>query len=131
VYEIKWPLRVIAYACAAICLGIAAVGVRDDLAHGHWPWPLAVGLTALALLALWLGTGVVTLDQNGIAKKFLWHSVSLRWDEITEVRLHKRDGGAIELRGNLRKLIVDSRFVAPAHLQQEIAQRTKLQPIRD
>jgi hypothetical protein len=72
-------------------------------------------LLAFGPLGLWFGTGVVTSDQNGITKRFLWHSVSLRWNEITEVRLHKKDDGAIELRGNLRKLIVDSRFVA-AHV---------------
>jgi hypothetical protein len=88
-------------------------------------------LLAFGPLGLWFGTGVVTSDQNGITKRFLWHSVSLRWNEITEVRLHKKDDGAIELRGNLRKLIVDSRFVAPMYLENEIAQQTKLEPLMD
>jgi hypothetical protein len=129
VYEIKWQLRAVAYAGAALSFGLGVANLRDDLARRGWI--AAMFLLAFGLLAVWFGTGNVTSDQNGITKRFLWHSVALRWDEITEVRLHKRDGGAIELRGNLRKLIVDSRFVAPTYLQQEITQRTKLQPLRD
>lgn len=129
VYAIKWQLRVVAYAGAALSFGLGAANLRDDLARRGWI--VEMFLLAFGILALWFGTGNVTSDQNGITKRFLWHSVSLRWDEITEVRLHKRDGGAIELRGNLRKLIVDSRFVAPTYLRQEIARRTKLQPLRD
>jgi hypothetical protein len=129
VYEIKWQLRAAAYLAAALFFGLAAVGLRDDFGRGRWLVDLL--LLAAGLLGLWFGTGVVTSDQNGITKRFLWHSVSLRWNEITEVRLHKRDCGAIELRGNLRKLIVDSRFVAPLYLENEIAQRTKLEPLRD
>lgn len=129
VYEIKWPLRAVAYAGAALCIGLTIVGFRDDLARGRWL--VSVLFMAFTLLAVWFGTGVVTSDQKGITKRFLWHSVFLRWDEITEIRLHKRDGGAIELRSNRRKLIIDSRFVAPTYLQQEIAQRTKLQALRD
>jgi hypothetical protein len=128
-YEIKWQLRVSAYLAAALSFGFVAVNLRYDVAQGRWLTNLF--LLAFGLLGLWFGTGLVTSDQNGITKKFLWHSVSLRWNEITEVRLHKRDGGAIELRGNMRKLIVDSRFVAPMYLENEIAQQTKLEPLRD
>ncbi len=129
-YEIKWQMRAVAYASAALWFGFAFYGLRDDVAS-HGRWPLDLLLLALGLISLWFGSGVVTTDQTGITKTSCWHSASLRWDEIAEVRLHKRDGGAIELRGNSRKLIVDSRFVAPAYLQNEIAERTKLQPLRD
>ena len=129
VYGIRWPLRVGAYLFAVLFFGLAAADFREEFARGHWLMDLL--LLAIGLLGLWFGTGVVTSDQNGITKRFLWHSVSLQWNEITEVRLHKRDGGAIELRGHLRKLIVDSRFVAPMYLENEIAQKTKLEPLRD
>jgi hypothetical protein len=129
VYGIRWPLRAVAYAAAALGLVLAFVDLRVELVGGRWPISVLFGV--LALGAVWFGTGVVTSDQNGISKRFLWRCSSLRWEDITEVRLHKRDGGAIELRGKARKLIVDSRFVAPAHLQREIEQRTRLQPLRD
>ena len=46
------------------------------------------------------------------------------WEDIREIRLHKRMG-ALELRGDGKKLIVESRFVARAHLPREIEQRNK------
>lgn len=58
-------------------------------------------------------SGVVLTDQNGITKKSLWKSQVFRWEEIPQVQVHKRDAGAIELRAGSRRLIVDSRFVAP------------------
>ena len=129
VYGVRWPVRVVAYAAAVLFLVLAFVDLRPDFASGRWP--VNVLCVMLAFGAAWFGTGVVTLDQNTISKKFLWRSSSLEWEEICEVKYHKRDGGAIELRGNGKKLIVDSRFVAPAHLRREIEQRTKLQPVTD
>jgi hypothetical protein len=129
VYGIRWPVRAVAYAAAVLCLVLAFIDLREDFSDGRWP--VNVLFAALALGAAWFGTGVVTSDQKAISKRFLWHSSSLKWEEISEVRLHKRDGGAIELRGNGRKLIVDSRFVAPAHLRREIEQHTKLPPLTD
>ena len=82
-----------------------------------------------ALMGLWLGSGAVTTNQSGITKSVIWHSRSFRWDDITEIRLHKNDGGAIDLRAGKQKLIIDVRFVARQHLLTEIIARTKLQPI--
>jgi hypothetical protein len=129
VYGIRWPVRAVSYAGAVLCLVLVFVDLRADFSDGRWP--VNVLFAALALGAAWFGTGVVTSDQKAISKRFLWHSSSLNWEEISEVRLHKRDGGAIELRGNGRKLIVDSRFIAQAHLRREIEQRTQLQPLTD
>ena len=129
VYGIKWPVRAVAYAAAVLFLVLTFVDLRADFARGRWP--VNVLFAALALGAIWFGTGVVTSGQNGISKRSFWRSSSFRWEDITEVRVHKRDGGAIELRSKARKLIVDSRFVARAHLQREIEQRTKLQPLSD
>jgi len=122
VYGIRWPLRAVAYAAAVLCLVFTFVDMR---------WPVKVLFAVFALGAACFGTGAVTSDKQSISKRFLWHSSSLKWDEISEVRLHKRCGGAIELRGSGRRLIVDSRFVAPTHLQHEIYQSTKLQPLTD
>ena len=125
IYRIKWPVRAAAYTAAVLFLVLAFA----DLAHRRWLGPLL--FVTLALCAVWFGTGVVTSDETAISKRFLWRSSSLRWEEISEIRLHKRDGGAIELRGNAKSLIVDSRFVAPKHLRRAIEQRTKLQPLMD
>jgi len=127
-YNIRWPLRVVAYAGTLLFLVFVFVDVHA-VAGGRWPADLL--FLAFALGFAWFGTGVVTSDQNTISRKFLWYCSSLKWEEISEVRLHKRDGGAIELRGNGRKIVIDSRFVAPAHLVREIEQRTKLQPLTD
>jgi len=129
VYGIRWQIRAVAYADAALFLVLALVDVRAELARGHWL--LNVLFAALALGAAWFGTGAVTSDSKAISKRSLWHTSSLKWEEISEVRFHKRDGGAVELRGNGKKLIVDCRFVAAAHLRREIEQRTKLQPVSD
>ena len=83
----------------------------------------------MALLGLWMAIGVsVTTDEIGITRKNLWHSTLIRWDDITEIRLHKRDGGAIELRAGAQKLIIDVRFMARQHLLNEIVAHTRLQP---
>lgn len=129
IYRIRWPVRAAAYTAAVLSLVFAFADLRADLAGHRWIVPLL--FVTLALGAVWFGTGVVTSDETAISKRFLWRSSSLRWDEISEVRLHKRDGGAIELRGNGKNLIVDSRFVAQVHLRRAIEQRTNLRPLMD
>lgn len=125
----RWPIRAAAYTAALLFLVFAFVDLRAKL-DGRG-WVLLILWLALASGAVWLGTGIVTTNNSAISKGFLWRTSFLRWDEIREIRLHKRDGGAIELRGNGKTLIVDSRFVAPAHLRREVEQRTKLQPLMD
>lgn len=129
IYRIRWPIRAAAYTATVLLLLLAFADLSADFAGRRWLIPLF--LVTLALGAIWFGTGVVTSDETAISKRFLWLSSSLRWDEISEIRLHKRDGGAIELRGNGKKLIVDSRFVARVHLRRAIEQRTKLQPLME
>jgi len=43
--------------------------------------------------------------------------------------VHKKQGGAIELRSGSQKLVIDSRFDAFQHLLNEIEDRTQLQSI--
>jgi hypothetical protein len=129
IYPIRWPVRAAAYTAAVLCLVFAFADLHSDLASRRWPVTLL--FVTLALGSVWFGTGAVTSDETSVSKRFLWHSSSLRWEEISEIRLHRRDGGAIELRGNGKNLIVDSRFVARARLRREIEQRTKLQPLSD
>jgi hypothetical protein len=129
VYDMKWQIRAVglvgAFGCAAWL-----IASRYDSFAARNRFLLLIPAVFL-LLCLWFAIGSVTTDQSGITKKSLWRSRSLRWDEITEVQLHKRDGGAIELHAGLRKLIIDSRFVATTYLLDEIVDRTKLQPRKD
>ena len=98
--------------------------------HHARPDGVLIAITvAFVAAGIWLARGSVTTDQNGITKRGLWYSRSFQWKEITEVRLHKKQGGAIELRFGARKLIIDSRFDAFQHLLNEIEDRTRLRPI--
>lgn len=125
-YRLKWQWPALGYAGVAFCVAMSIWSWRDL----HSPdWTLIIFSVIFALMGLWLGSGAVTTNQSGITKKVLWHSRSFRWDEVTEIRLHKNDGGAIDLRAGGQKLIIDVRFVARQHLLTEIIARTKLQPI--
>jgi len=129
IYGIRWPVRAAAYTAAVLCLVFACA----DLAF-RFSWPSLAGhhtVCDTALGAVWFGTGAVTSHATAVSKRFLWHSSSVKWEDIREIRLHKRDGGALETRGDGKRVIVDSRFVARAHLGREIEQRTKLQPLKD
>jgi hypothetical protein len=123
VYGIKWQWR-----------GFGASGAAFSLVLLIWSWHdlhrpdgvLTVASLIFITIGIWLASGSVRTDRIGITKRALWRSRSLRWDEVTEVRLHKKQGGAIEVRAGSRKLIIDSRFVAFQHLLNEIEAHTKL-----
>ena len=127
VYGIKWHIRALALAAAILSV---AFSVWSQQEQHHVGWELVVMTIVFFLLGVWLASGSVSTTQTSITKRVLWRSLCFRWDQVTEVRLHKRDGGAIELRAGPRKLIVDSRFVASEHLLSEIRSRTQLQPVR-
>jgi hypothetical protein len=126
VHGLKWQIRGVSYLAAAFSLFLSVEGF---LHSEHWAANLL--FVVLAFGALWFGSGVVVTDQTGITKTSLWKSQQLRWDEISQVQVHKRDAGAIELRAGSRRLIVDSRFVASAHLLKEIENHTELPATRD
>jgi hypothetical protein len=93
------------------------------------PDGVLIGLTvAFVAAGTWLAIGSVITDQNGITKKWLWYSRSLQWKQITEIRLHPKQGGAIELRAGTRKLVIDFRLNAFQYLLKEIRSRTQMQP---
>jgi hypothetical protein len=126
VYGIKWQIR--ALGLVAVTLSVAfSVWSRVD--QQYFDWKSVVVAAIFFLLGVWLASGSLTTTPTTITKKVLWRSQSFRWDQVTEIRVHKRDGGAIELRAGQRKLIVDSRFVAFEHLLNEIRSRTQLRPI--
>jgi hypothetical protein len=94
----------------------------------HRPDRGIIALSAtFVTIGLWLASGSVSTNQSGITKRVLWRSHTFQWGDITEIRLHKKQGGAIELRAGPRKLVIDSRFIAFQHLLNEIEDQTKLQ----
>jgi hypothetical protein len=125
-YGVIWQRRVL-----GLTVGIISVVM------GMWPWhdmpfpnPVSISISVVFVaLGLSIGAGSVVTDRIGITKRFLWRSRSFHWKDITEIRLHTRQGGAIELRSGSRKLFVDSRFIAFQHLLTEIKDQTGLEPI--
>jgi hypothetical protein len=49
-------------------------------------------------MCLWIASESLTTKQFGITKKGLGLSHTLGWGDITEIRLHKKQGGAIKSR---------------------------------
>jgi hypothetical protein len=94
VYGLKWQIRMVSYAAAVLFLLLGIEGVRQDLRSARWTIDLL--FAGAAVTCLWFGSGVVLTDQNGKTKKSLWKSQVLRWEEISQVQVHKRDAGAIE-----------------------------------
>ncbi len=84
---------------------------------------------AFILESFWLASGSVSTNANGITKRVLWRSHFLRWADITEVRMHKKRGDAIELRAGSQIIMIDSRFAAFQHLLNEVERHTQLQAI--
>jgi hypothetical protein len=125
-YGIKWQWRGIALVAGAFSI-VLLIGLWREK-HSP-PWTSIVLSVVFVLMGLSVGSGTITTDQSAITKKVFWHTRSFRWGDITEIRLHKKDGGAIDLRAGRQKLIIDARFVAQQHLLTEILARTKLQPI--
>jgi hypothetical protein len=124
-YDVKWQWR---------ALGIA--GGTFWIILSLWQWvdrrsrPDAVLITMTLIFAtvgIWIASGSVITNQRGITKKSLLRSRSFAWGNITEIRLHKKQGGAIELRAGSQRLVIDFRIIAFEHLLREIEDRTHLQ----
>ena len=122
VYRIKWQWRLFGLTAGLCCVAGLAWSWYDL----HHPDGLITGLTVTFTAAsIWLASGSITTNQAGITKKGLWRSLFFQWKDITEVRLHKKQGGAIELRSGAQKLVIDSRFNAFQHLLNEIEDHTQ------
>jgi hypothetical protein len=126
IYGIKWQWRALGLASAAFWV-IASIWSWHDR-HSRPDGVLITLTTVFVMIGVWLASGSVRTNRNGITKRTLWRSRFFQWDDITEIRLHEKQGGAIELRSGPQKLIVDSRFVASQHLLKEIENHTHLRP---
>jgi hypothetical protein len=125
VYATKWQWRAIATVAGAFSIVVLIGSWRDR--HSP-PWTFIIMSIVFVLMGLWFASGTVTTNQSAITKRIFWHSQSFRWGDITELRLHTKQGGAIELRAGRQKIVIDSRFIAFQHLLKEIQGQTKLQP---
>lgn len=126
IYGIKWQWRTVGLVGGVFWVAVSIWSWRD--LHSRPDGVLIAITLAFVSVGLWVASGSVTTNQTGITKRSLWHSRYFQWKDITEIRLHKKQGGAIELRSGSQKLIIDSRFDAFQHLLNEIQDRTQLQP---
>jgi hypothetical protein len=95
VFTIKWRIRVFAWIGGLFWIALILWSSRD-LRTGAG---VALIIMAIIFIAMGvsLGSGVVITNPLGISKKAFWSTRFLKWKEIAEVRLHKRQGTAIEL----------------------------------
>lgn len=127
IYGIKWEWRALGLA-SAVLSGALAVASCSFLPSASG-WVALIICSAISLSGLWIANGLVTTSQSGITKRAFLRSQLFRWEEVTEIRLHSKQGGAIELRAGSRKLIIDYlRFVAVRDLLKQIEEHTQLQP---
>lgn len=127
IYGIKWPWRAVGFVSGAFWV-VILVWSRHDLRHLDVKLILVPAVFVIG--GLWLGIGSVSTDEVGITKRFLWKERSFRWNDISEIRFHKKKG-AIELRAGSKKLVIDYRIVAFEHLLREIEERTQVQSVYD
>lgn len=126
IYGVKWQWRTVGIVGGAFWVAVSIWSWRDE----HSPDGILIAITVMFVTAgLWIASGSVTTNQSGITKRGLWRAKSFCWKEITEVRLHRKQGGAIELRSGSRKLVIDSRFDAFQHLLNEIKNQTRIHTI--
>jgi hypothetical protein len=127
VYGIKRQWRAVGVASAIFWLVLTIWEMRD--LHSRPDGVMFAMTVVFVALGIWIASGLVITDETGISKRTLGRSRLIRWNEITEIRLHPKQGGAIELRAGPEKLVIDSRFVAFDHLLHEIESHTRLPAI--
>jgi hypothetical protein len=128
-YAVKWPWRVLGLISATFFVVLL---ILFWLKMHSRPSPGDIALaTFFIAIGVWIASGSVSTDETGITKRGLWSPRTFQWKDITEIRFHKRDGGAIELRSAAQKIIIDTRFEAFQYLLNEIENHTQLQLKRD
>jgi hypothetical protein len=125
-YSIKKQWRALGIVGIVFWVLLSVWSWRDE----HHPDGVMITISIVfVVVGTWIGSGAISTDEMGITKTVLWHSRSFKWQDITEVRFHKNQGGTIELRSGASKLVIDSRIDALQHLLKEIENRTQLQTI--
>lgn len=126
-YGLKWQWRAVAFVGSCFWIGLT---IWSWVEAGSPKTSILVVTLVFVLIGVWLGSGSVITGESGIERKAIWRSHSLRWKDITEIRLHQRHGDAIELRAGSKRMTIDSRFVATQELLEEIVNHTRLDPIQ-
>jgi hypothetical protein len=124
-YRVKTQWRAVGVLASAFCAVLAAKSFGDLPSASSWV-SLAIFLPLVAA-GLWIATGVVTINESGISKKILWYSKSIYWKDVTQLRIYRKQGGAIEVRSSSKKLIVDARINAFDHLLKQVLEHADLQ----
>lgn len=123
-YRVKLAWQVVGIAASAFCLVLVFHSLGDMAsAAGIVSF---VFFLATAVVGIWAACGVIVTDGVGITKRVLWSSCTLRWNDITELRRHDKDGGGIEIRAGSRSIVVDSRFRAVEHLWRRVIDEADL-----
>jgi hypothetical protein len=124
-YNIKWQWRAVGVVGGVFWITLSGWVWLDRRSR---PDGTLIALTLIFVaIGIWISRGSVTTNQTGVTKKGLMRSRTFTWGEITEIRLHQKQGGAIELRAGSQKLVIDFRVIAFEHLLHEIEDRTHLQ----
>ena len=124
VYGVKRRVKITGFAGAGLFALLLVAFLRESFSP-RGLWLDAIPLFFI-LLGIWLAIGSVTTNESGIAKKTLWSTRALQWNEVSAIRFYERQN-YIELRGKNRKLTVDVRFIALKQLLDDIVSHTKLQ----
>jgi hypothetical protein len=124
-YRVKGAWRAVGIGTATFCAALAFGSIRDLPSASGWVslslfLPLAIG-------GIWIANGVVITDRLGVTKKVFWRSYSFRWNDITELRLLDKQGGAIEVQAGAERIVIDSRIGAFEHLWVQLIKETGLQ----
>lgn len=123
IYEIKWQWRAVGFVGGLFGI-VICVWSWYDL---HSPDGFLIAIAVIFVIAgLWLASGSIITDEAGVTKTVFFHSRSLAWKGIDEVRVHKKHGGAVELRSASRSLVIDSRLNAFQYFLKEVEERTGL-----
>jgi hypothetical protein len=124
VYRIRWQWQLTGLATALFPVGLF-IWAWIDL--GSPDKGMAVLTVIFVPMGFCVTRGIVTTTQAGIRKNGVWRSQCFQWGEITGIRLHEKQGGAVELRSHGRKMVIDAlRLNAYQHLLQEIEARSHL-----
>ncbi len=124
VYGIRNRVRFAGFGVAGLFIVFTFV-FRRDLSQPGDRWLVTIPIVFI-LLGIWLATGSVATNSQGITKKTLWASRTIAWVDISGVCFYERQK-YIEVRTARQKISIDLRFEALTSLLDEILAHTEAQ----
>jgi hypothetical protein len=122
IYGVRNRLKIAGFGIVSIFI-VFLVSFRHEDPRSLWLLTIPI---CFILLGIWLATGSVVTNAQGITKRTFWSSRAIRWEEISGVRYFGRQK-YIEVYTPKQKMSIDRRFVAHAGLLDEILRQTKVQ----